>query len=377
MEVPSVGGRKPRVMPRRDPVARSCSRAPRRSSTCCGTRSASAGCERLAALGRRAHRRRRAASTAWPRSPSRSSTCRCAAACRPAPAGSMVTSAARSAPPPSGLVLYAHAAHDGRAGAAPKRRVRARRMVRLRGMFHNFSGVTVRGSGRRDARERTTERRFMIDDTRTPRSHRPGRAAAAQAGRSAARRRAHQGDRRRRRRRQRRQPHDAHRARAASSSSSPTPTCRRCQQAPAPTKIQIGGKLTKGLGAGADPEVGRQRRARGHRQADRGARRRRHGLRHRRPRRRHRHRRGAGHRRPRRRARRADVAVVTKPFGFEGKRRAQPGRARPRRAARRGRHLITIPNERLLASSIAARRCPRRSASPTTCCARRCRASPT
>ncbi len=29
------------------------------------------------------------------------------------------------------------------------------------------------------------------------------------------------------------------------------------QQSPAPTKIQIGGKLTKGLGAGADPNVGR------------------------------------------------------------------------------------------------------------------------
>ena len=44
----------------------------------------------------------------------------------------------------------------------------------------------------------------------------------------------------------------------ASSSSSPTPTCRRCKRNAAPVKLQIGGKLTKGLGAGADPNVGRQ-----------------------------------------------------------------------------------------------------------------------
>jgi hypothetical protein len=43
-----------------------------------------------------------------------------------------------------------------------------------------------------------------------------------------------------------------------SSSSSPTPTCRRCSRTPRPVKIQIGAKLTKGLGAGADPNIGRQ-----------------------------------------------------------------------------------------------------------------------
>ena len=52
--------------------------------------------------------------------------------------------------------------------------------------------------------------------------------------------------------------HGAGRALAASSSSSPTPTRRRCKTNPAPIKIQIGSKLTKGLGAGADPNVGRQ-----------------------------------------------------------------------------------------------------------------------
>ena len=52
------------------------------------------------------------------------------------------------------------------------------------------------------------------------------------------------------------------------------------QANPAPVKLQIGSKLTKGLGAGADPNVGRAGGARGHRQAHPGARRRRHGVRH-------------------------------------------------------------------------------------------------
>jgi cell division protein FtsZ len=43
---------------------------------------------------------------------------------------------------------------------------------------------------------------------------------------------------------------------------------------PAATKIQIGGKLTKGLGAGADPNVGRQAALRRHRRDHSGARRR-------------------------------------------------------------------------------------------------------
>ena len=84
------------------------------------------------------------------------------------------------------------------------------------------------------------------------------RASAAAARRGSQRGRPHQGDRRRRRRQQRRQPHGAGRASTASSSSSPTPTCRRCSTNAAPVKLQIGSKLTKGLGAGADPNVGRQ-----------------------------------------------------------------------------------------------------------------------
>ena len=62
----------------------------------------------------------------------------------------------------------------------------------------------------------------------------------------------------------------------------------------APVKIQIGGKLTKGLGAGANPDVGPPGRGRGHREDLRRARGLGHGLHHHRPGRRHRHRRGAG-----------------------------------------------------------------------------------
>ena len=57
------------------------------------------------------------------------------------------------------------------------------------------------------------------------------------------------------------------------------------------SKLQIGGKLTKGLGAGADPNVGPAGGARGHGEDHPGARRRRHDLRDDGPRRRHRHRR--------------------------------------------------------------------------------------
>ena len=102
------------------------------------------------------------------------------------------------------------------------------------------------------------------------------------------------------------------------------------QQSPASTKIQIGGKLTKGLGAGADPNVGRNAALEDTDKlievldgadmvfvttglgggtgtgaapviaslaTELGA---------------------------------LTIAVVTKPFKFEGKRRALPGRARPR-----------------------------------------------
>ena len=72
------------------------------------------------------------------------------------------------------------------------------------------------------------------------------------------------------------------------------------------------------------------------------------------------------------------IAVVTKPFKFEGKKRRAAGRARPRGAARCVDTVITIPNERLLAiidrTTLAD---STRSRPPTTCCGRRFRASRT
>ena len=59
-------------------------------------------------------------------------------------------------------------------------------------------------------------------------------------------------------------------------------------------QLQLGAAITKGLGAGANPEVGREAahgRSRAHRRADRRCR---HGVHHRRHGRRHRHRRRAG-----------------------------------------------------------------------------------
>ncbi len=60
------------------------------------------------------------------------------------------------------------------------------------------------------------------------------------------------------------------------------------------TVLQLGSHITKGLGAGANPDMGRQAALRGSRAHHRSDRRRRHGVHHRGHGRRHRHRRGAG-----------------------------------------------------------------------------------
>jgi cell division GTPase FtsZ len=114
-------------------------------------------------------------------------------------------------------------------------------------------------------------------------------------------------------------------------------------------KIQIGGKLTKGPRRRGGSERRPPGGARGHRQdhsgldgADMifvttglgGG---------------HRDRRGAGHRQPRERTRRATVAVVTRPFKFEGRKRqlqAERGLDALRDCVDT---IITIPNDRLLA----------------------------
>ena len=71
------------------------------------------------------------------------------------------------------------------------------------------------------------------------------------------------------------------------------------------------------------------------------------------------------------------VAVVTKPFTFEGRKRmlqAEAGMAELRAVVDT---LIAIPTSGCSPWWIAARRCWRRSRSPTPCCCRPCRASPT
>ena len=71
------------------------------------------------------------------------------------------------------------------------------------------------------------------------------------------------------------------------------------KQSKAPVKLQIGAKLTKGLGAGANPDIGRQAALEDTEKVIEVARRRRHGFCDDRSRRRHRNRRCADRRQPR------------------------------------------------------------------------------
>ena len=115
--------------------------------------------------------------------------------------------------------------------------------------------------------------------------------------------------------------------------------CQALQHNRAGTKVQLGAQLTKGLGAGANPEIGRQAALEDREKLARGARGRRHGLRHRRHGRRHRHRRRAGHRatspaqRRRAHGRRGHQALRVR-----GQAAPQAGGARHRRAEERRRH---------------------------------------
>ena len=147
----------------------------------------------------------------------------------------------------------------------------------------------------------------------------------------------------------------------------------------ADVKLDIGRQLTRGLGAGSDPEVGRQA-AEDHRDeieevlkgadmvfitAGQG--------------RRHRHRRRAGRRRDRPATwARSPSAIVTRPFGFEGRRRVGASRRRHLEAQGEGRHAHRHPQRAAAPRQRRAhRRCSTRSRWPTTCSSRACRASPT
>ena len=146
----------------------------------------------------------------------------------------------------------------------------------------------------------------------------------------------------------------------------------------ADVKIAVGQKVTRGLGAGANPDVGPRGRDREPRPAQGGAQGRRHGLRDRRRGRRHRHGRRARHRRARARARRADRRRGHAAVRLRGQEARRAGRAGHRGAGGQGRHAARDPERPPAAGRRARRRRSwRRSASPTTCCARACRASPT
>ena len=92
----------------------------------------------------------------------------------------------------------------------------------------------------------------------------------------------------------------------ASSSSRSTPTCSRCSSPTADITLHIGPQLTRGLGAGSDPDLGRAAAMEDYDRIKALLKGSRHGLHHRRRRRRHRHGRGADRRAHRPRARRAD-----------------------------------------------------------------------
>ena len=146
---------------------------------------------------------------------------------------------------------------------------------------------------------------------------------------------------------------------------------------PAPNKLQIGAKLTKGLGAGADPNVGRQAALEDTEKliealdgadmvfvttglgggtgtgaapviaslaSELGA---------------------------------LTIAVVTKPFRFEGKKRAIQAERGLEELRDCVDTVITIPNERLLATIARTTSLTDAFAAPTTCCGRRSRASRT
>ena len=119
IEVPSVGGRKPRIMARQ--VLGDVIQA--RAEEICQmvfTEIRRAGLRPQPQQRRRADRRRRASWRACPRSPSRSSTCRCAGARPPASAGSWTWWPARSTRPRWGWCCRDIA--TGRAGDSRRRR---------------------------------------------------------------------------------------------------------------------------------------------------------------------------------------------------------------------------------------------------------------
>ena len=136
-------------------------------------------------------------------------------------------------------------------------------------------------------------------------------------------------------------------------------------------------KLTRGLGAGARPEIGRQAIEENRDEVAAGGAGRRHGLRHLRHGRRHRHRRGAGRAQMARETGALTVGIVTKPFLFEGRRRMKQAEQRHRRDAQeRGHDDRGARTSGCSPWSARGSRSRTRSRRPTKCCSTPRRASP-
>ena len=150
------------------------------------------------------------------------------------------------------------------------------------------------------------------------------------------------------------------------------------QTSHADVTLHIGDELTRGPRRRRRPRVGYTRRLRGAGQDQGAAQGLRHGLRRRRRRRRHRHRRRPGGRPARPRHRRADRRHRHQAVRLRGRAPRRPGRARASTpSAKEVDTLIVVPNDRLLTILERRPRSSTPSRSPTTSCARGCRASPT
>ena len=151
------------------------------------------------------------------------------------------------------------------------------------------------------------------------------------------------------------------------------------QQSDADRPCRSARDLTRGLGSGSDPELGRNAAMEDYDRIKAHAQGRRHGVHHRRRGRRHRHRRRARRGADRPRARRADRRDRHQAVRLRGLApRAAPPSTGIEALGRRGRHADRGAEQQ---AALGARQADvdgrRRSASPTTCCARASRASRT
>ena len=146
----------------------------------------------------------------------------------------------------------------------------------------------------------------------------------------------------------------------------------------ADVKLHIGAKVTRGLGAGADPKVGFEAAMESRDELKEASEGRRHGVRHGGRRRRHRHRCGSGDRRDRPRARRADGGRGHAAVHVRGPEAGRPVRAGDHRpSATRSTRSSSSRTTGSSRSSRSRRRSWMRSAWRTTSSGRVSRESPT